>query len=416
MKLVSRKFILPAVVSFGLFLVFSLWIMYGFIEMYRIHKNSQKIVLNSLADIVEATLRSELDSKNDFNRKKIEKLFAFLVHISPIEAIGVKTGKEEIVILTNRENSSSFNVFNIPHGSKLMRVKRVINTAYGGRKTVFSVVFKMSALTGQYNVALNLLSSLFVSVCIIVLFFYFLWTSLLKMRDLNSRLLSERNRSVYVDELSLAAAGLAHETKNPLGIIRGLAQSITDSDINNEEIRKIAMDIMEETDITTARLGDFLSYAKFRSPDLDKLDALEYIERLAGLLKDDMKNARVELVLQIPSICIYADKDMLSQILVNLMTNSLRYCEVGGKITVKLSKKPGHLAELSVADNGTGISDDVLPNIFKPYFTNSASGYGIGLAIVKRIVEQSGWSIKVQSKVGKGTKVIISGIKICRLS
>ena len=416
MKLVSRKFILPAVVSFGLFLVFSLWIMYGFIEMYRIHKNSQKIVVNSLTDTVEAALRSELDSKDGCSRKKIEKLFDFFVQVSPVEAIGVKTVNEEIVVLANRKTSSTFQAFNLSNGPNFMRVTRVLNTLNGGSGTVFSVVFKLNALTGEYNVALNLLSSLFVAVCIIVLFFYFLWTSLLKMRDLNSRLVSERNRSVYVDELSLAAAGLAHETKNPLGIIRGLAQSITDSDIEDNEIRRIAMDIMEETDITTARLGDFLSYAKFRSPDLDKLDAIEYIERLAGLLKDDMKNANVELVLKVPSICIYADKDMLSQILVNLMTNSLRYCEEGGKITLKLTKKQGNLAELSVADNGKGIADDVLPNIFKPYFTNSASGYGIGLAIVKRIVEQSGWSIRVQSKLGKGTKVIISGIQICRLS
>jgi signal transduction histidine kinase len=130
------------------------------------------------------------------------------------------------------------------------------------------------------------------------------------------------------------------------------------------------------------------------------------------LIRDDMKNAGVVLLTEVDQVKILADKDMLSQILVNLLTNSLRYCHEGGVVKVELKKKRGHVAELLVSDDGEGIPEDILPNIFKPYFTNSASGYGIGLAIVKRIVEQSGWMIKVNSKVGKGTTVIIYNIQV----
>jgi signal transduction histidine kinase len=112
---------------------------------------------------------------------------------------------------------------------------------------------------------------------------------------------------------------------------------------------------------------------------------------------------------QVDDICIQCDPEMLSQILLNLLMNSLKSMESGGRISVEL-KSSGKIARMSISDTGSGIPPELLPNIFKPYVSKRADGYGIGLAIVKRIVEQSGWNIHVDSKKGLGTKITITGI------
>ena len=99
--------------------------------------------------------------------------------------------------------------------------------------------------------------------------------------------------------------------------------------------------------------------------------------------------------------------------LMNLLMNSLAATsENGGYVLLTLTSEGAREAVLKVIDDGKGISKEDLPNVFKPYFTSRADGYGIGLAIVKKIVDQSNWEIEIESKVGKGTTVTISGIKL----
>ena len=94
---------------------------------------------------------------------------------------------------------------------------------------------------------------------------------------------------------------------------------------------------MEETDVTTARLGDFLSYAKIRSPNPERLNAKAHIERIAGLMRDDFSDVGVSLETDVEPLAIEADPDMLSQILVNLLTNCLKFTEKGDKVAIKLT-------------------------------------------------------------------------------
>ena len=238
------------------------------------------------------------------------------------------------------------------------------------------------------------------------------WSYALRNKDLQKRIKTAMNRKTEVDEIGLAAAGLAHETKNPLGVIRGLAQNIADDSRNSDTAREKAREIMEETDITTARLGDFLSYARIRSPKPEELNAREHIERMAGLMADDFKNTGVELALDVDPLILEADPDMLSQILMNLLSNCLKFTGVGDKVVIELKSNKRGLATLKVGDSGEGIPSDLLPQVFKPYVTKSAGGCGIGLAIVKRIADQADWDVQINSKPGRGTEVIVADIPV----
>ncbi len=241
------------------------------------------------------------------------------------------------------------------------------------------------------------------------------WYYSVRYKTISGYLETMKSREEEFREFSLIATGLTHETKNPLGIIRGLAQQIFNTENIPKIIRSRAEQIMEQADVTTARLGDFLSYAKVREPKLSPVKIRTLIFHIKELITSDIETANVKFEIICEDTEILADEEMLSQLLMNLILNSLKFVSKGDfiKIILKRNLKKDN-ASLIIEDSGKGIPEDILPNIFKPYVSKSTSGYGIGLAIVKRIAEKSGWNIKIESKENKGTRVIISNIKLVK--
>ena len=168
---------------------------------------------------------------------------------------------------------------------------------------------------------------------------------------------------------------------------------------------------MEQADVTTARLGDFLSYARIRRPHPRPISGKSLIERIITLVADDFAGAGVELKSSLEDLCLLADPEMLTQILVNLVTNSLRSCSAADVVTVRLFGS-GQSATIAVEDSGIGMTASELKQIFKPYFSRHHGGYGIGMAIVKRIVDDSDWDMSVESQPARGARVTISGIVV----
>ena len=213
-----------------------------------------------------------------------------------------------------------------------------------------------------------------------------------------------------LEELECAAAGLAHETKNPLGIIHGLAQKLGESPELNDQSRKMVSHIVDEAEVTVARLGNFLAFAKLRNPQIIAEGGKRLLNRLEFALMPDFEEKGVELQFNCDDIQIMTDSEMFSQLCVNLLLNSLHACETGGTVNVEL-KKAGQGAVLTVQDNGSGINPDKIEDIFKPYISETPGGHGLGLAIVKRIIDDFSWDISVDSEPGRGTVFKIIQIK-----
>ena len=342
----TGKYTLPAWICGGFFILLLLWLSGELLTAYREHRESSKHIESAVSQVVEQSAGTFSSMRK--NERQKQALSSF--HNKADDALSVLARKTYLVV------------------------------------------------------------DLFVLGSFLVFCFYLAWTYALRNRELSTRLESALSRKEEIDELGLAAAGLAHETKNPLGVIRGLAQNIANNTENSEETRQRAREIMEETDVTTARLGDFLSYARFRSPAPEEINSVKFLERLSSLISDDFMNAGVKLETEIDPLVLYADSDMLSQVLMNLLTNSLKFSEPGGKLILTCKRKRGNTAELKIIDTGRGIDPKLLPDVFKPYVTKGAGGFGVGLAIVKRIVDQAGWRISIKSKIDKGTTVVISGI------
>jgi len=238
------------------------------------------------------------------------------------------------------------------------------------------------------------------------------WIHLIRNNELRLELSTVRKKNEFLSELSFASSGLAHETKNPLGIVRGLAQKITlSSDNNTGSSRETALRIIDEIDIITERLSDFMNYADIRELKKEPLMLRETIKELGELMKYDFDRAGITLETNLDDVRVEADREAVTQIIVNLIQNSINASSPGGYISIQLTGK-GEYAELSVTDNGSGIDPAIVNDIFKPYVSGTKNGHGIGLAIVKKLLDASGWEIKVNSELGKGSVITISRIRI----
>jgi two-component system sensor histidine kinase HydH len=242
---------------------------------------------------------------------------------------------------------------------------------------------------------------------------FVVWMMMIRSRLLSEQLAVERLRLAHMEDLGLSAAGLAHETKNPLGIISGIAQQIAQDPAILEKGRMKLEQIIDEVDKATARLGHFMAFARQRAVNATALEAPEVIGKVTAVLQAEFDAAGVELVSDCPLFRVLADEDMLRQILVNLLLNSLHASSEGGKVMVRMGCRRRQ-TELIVYDRGTGISPELMPKIYKPYVTGNPEGHGLGLAIVKRYVDEHGWTIKIESEVNQGTTVTISGIVVAK--
>ncbi len=238
-----------------------------------------------------------------------------------------------------------------------------------------------------------------------------IWVLSIHARLLASELDVTKIQKDHFEELGMASAGLAHESKNPLGIIRGLAQRISRETEGNDDVRKMSEQIMDEVDRTSARLGEFMSYAKNREPEITQVVPVELIENIKNILAPDLERNNITLKIEGEKTAVRADEEMFRQVIINLLLNSLKASQENTEIRIRILREKKEVT-VEVADQGCGISPGIIDDIFKPYVTGREGGHGLGLAIVHRIAGQHGWRVEAESEAGRGTTVRISGIQV----
>ncbi len=221
--------------------------------------------------------------------------------------------------------------------------------------------------------------------------------------QLRERVALQEQRRKSLESLRLLAAGLAHETKNPLGAIRGNTQLLMEASDDDESRGRAAM-ILEQIDQVTDRLNEFLSFARQRKPRWEPVDLSGVAGTVVELLSPDAKAAGVTLALrEDPHAELQGDGRQLQELLFNLVLNALQACGAGDEVRVTISADEGSVS-VEVADTGPGIAPADMERITEPYFTTRQAGSGLGLSIVERIAESHHAKLSMVSTEGEGSR------------
>jgi signal transduction histidine kinase len=238
------------------------------------------------------------------------------------------------------------------------------------------------------------------------------WRNLSKSSDLQIRLIRASELNTHLKEMNLAAAGLAHETRNPLNIIRGMAQMISKQPDAPVEIKDKSRAIVDETDKVTAQLNEFINYSRPREIRRSALPLNSAVNEVVRALSYDIEEKKVKLEVKGDALTIEADEQLLRQALFNLLLNAIQAIGAGGEIQVIARKQNASEAILEVRDNGPGVPPERRQEIFKPYFTTHQKGTGLGLAVVSQIVLAHGWEIECLPNEPQGAVFRIKHLRI----
>ncbi len=243
-----------------------------------------------------------------------------------------------------------------------------------------------------------------------------LLNDLREIRELNER----ARRVEHLASIGRMAATVAHEIRNPLSAIRGLAQYFaTNAQDSDPEERSYAETIVSESDRLNTVVSELLDYARPLELHLEEthIEALFDDTIRAIVLETEEKGIEIEQNIEPDIPAIQLDRDRLLQILLNLTQNSIAAMPDGGKLVLRaewLTKSQS--IQLTIEDTGAGISEQDIPRLFEPFFTTRTHGTGLGLAIVHKIIDAYNGKIEVHSKEGKGTKVILTITPGARMS
>ena len=224
--------------------------------------------------------------------------------------------------------------------------------------------------------------------------------------------ISERNRiqehlqkAERLAELGTLASGMAHEIGTPMNVILGRAEYLLQR-TTDEGMKKGLATIVTQVERITKVMNQLLAFARRRTAERRAVDLGEIVEDSLEMFQERIAHSciTVEKTIEADIPSVHADRDQLIQVLINLVVNSLHAMPEGGRLGLSLAREGRHVC-LEVSDTGHGMPEEIRSKVFEPFFTTKdfGKGTGLGLTVVKGIIEEHGGTIVVESVVDKGT-------------
>jgi signal transduction histidine kinase len=224
--------------------------------------------------------------------------------------------------------------------------------------------------------------------------------------SLKDKQIMQAEKMAAIGEL---AAGIAHEIRNPLGIITGSAETVRKHE--DQKIREeMTSYILEESKRINGLVSTFLDFARPKEPKLMSCDLREVLEKTLLLLSPQAKTLGVEIKKEIPQkpLHVSIDPDQMRQAFTNLGVNALEAMPNGGILKVMVLENARDKVLVRFSDTGKGIPKEVQTKVFDPFFTTKDGGTGLGLSIAHRIITHHGGDINVEGGEGKGSTFTIA--------
>lgn len=225
------------------------------------------------------------------------------------------------------------------------------------------------------------------------------------------RLESQLIQSEKMAAIGQLAAGIAHEIRNPLGIILNALYDLAEIvDSDNPEVKEDLRIAKEEMGRVQAIINNLLEFSRESRAETEEVDINDLLQRTLQLMNRSLQKSNVRVVTELGEIgsCV-ANQNAMRQIILNLITNAAQAMPDGGVLTLRTSLHPGRRIQLEVEDTGVGIPAEHLNDIFNPFYTTKAPGQGtgLGLSVVHSVVKRYKGDIRVRSQVDRGTTFTI---------
>ena len=199
------------------------------------------------------------------------------------------------------------------------------------------------------------------------------------------------------------AAGIAHEVRNPLGVIRASAAMVREHFEAADDAYRACGFILDEIDRLDGLIASLLAFARPTTLRVRPAPLADLVARASALAEEALKKraARLDARLAAPGAELEVDPDLISQVLFGLVTNAAEAIGAGGHVELRARVEPAAVV-LAVADDGPGVPEADRTRVFEPFYTTKASGTGLGLAMAERIARAHGGELRVVQGAGAG--------------
>jgi two-component system sensor histidine kinase AtoS len=221
----------------------------------------------------------------------------------------------------------------------------------------------------------------------------------------NELLKHELEHSERLKTASALALGLAHEIKNPITTIKTFAEYLPEKLDDKEFLTKFSKLIPAETERINNIIQQLLRFSKPSAPKFQQIWVHQIIQDTLSLLNNEFLKRKIKLseAYEDREILINADPEQIKQVLLNIIFNAMEAMPQGGTISIETRSEEARFLEISIRDEGCGISKEDLKHIFDPFYSKKESGAGLGLAITHQIIKNHSGKIDVLSKINEGT-------------
>jgi signal transduction histidine kinase len=234
---------------------------------------------------------------------------------------------------------------------------------------------------------------------------------ILRRRAHEQKLLEDQlNQAERLAVLGEMVAGVSHEIKTPLGIIRSTAEFLGEKQASDQIQKKLSNIIIEESGRLNDIVTDFLDFARPQVPNLQDCHLEEIINKNLSFLGPELDKKSVIVNngnLNGRSFTIEADPELLYRAFLNIFINAIQSMKDGGNINIRIEEEKEDY-RVEIQDTGPGIRKENLKKIFNPFFTTKEKGSGLGLSIVKKIIEGHRGAIWIEGEEEVGTRVFVT--------
>jgi signal transduction histidine kinase len=266
-----------------------------------------------------------------------------------------------------------------------------------------------------YDIPIPPVAHIFVGVS-----FLFLFYAIARSRLFDLEAITDLVQEAKLSALGIMATSINHEVRNPLFVIKGLAETLVEKpNTEPEKIKDIARRAVAQAERALEIIRNFSAYAKRQSSktfEKQSLDIREVLESIEPLVCSELALDHIQLQMNIPpKTLVCADRHSLEEIFINLIVNACQAINDaaclsgdrgGGEIEISAKEEKSWIS-IIVRDTGPGLSVEQLSRIFEPFYTTKASGTGLGLYVVRQLVEKNSGQVEVSSRVGFGTTFTI---------